>query len=745
MGVQNLWSILAPVQCHKPLNELKGQVIAVDLSIWVCESQGVKQMQAVVLKPFLRNLFFRITNLRQLCIRPVFVIEGEAPELKCETMMKRQKSQYRGKSSRTDAPKSKKTGRSQFKARLKECCEMLDYLGIPWVQSKGEAEAMCAFLNIKGLVDACITQDGDAFLYGARVVYRNFTLNNKDPHIDCYSMDDIETKLGLNQTSLVGLGILLGCDYLPKGVPGVGKEGAMKLIKALDNEVAILQRFREWHQDFAYQSMAERDVMRKALSVPGFPNQAVIDEFMVIKDKKPKHTFHWARPNLAKIKTYNQIKLDWPDEYTEEKVLPMISSHDMNEIIEHGIENGSNYLKPVEIVKTRVRQGVQCVEVHWERQEMMSSGDTDKPEFYTTVENLEQFQSAFPEILKTFLDAKNSKTKKKSKKSSASTSDLKDEMTDIGSLTDAVSKICLTESNDISTGSMAAHPKAKGTKNSKKECKKNCFKQNVDVPGNQYGDLLKHKLTATDDNHQKVLQSCSGNRQDKELKIPVVESQHLPKKDVKVEKGAYLSNNDKMHKGHGHKPLLIPAEMNCKDENILKLQRRKESSSHNGGMKKNRSYKNSKSSNINDENLGDSWIEEVFLELESRYQKKISVQSLNGNSGKTMKFDDDNDVVKFKNSKKEKTVKCKKQLVKNTGSKSEVFCHEENKQVQDEECPEVLPLCERIIMKSVLKKKSRQRKENKKDVKKFIAVEEIQTDILIFQLVFEDLTTLVVE
>jgi len=28
-----------------------------------------------------------------------------------------------------------------------QCCEMLDYLGVSYVQSAGEAEAMCAFLN----------------------------------------------------------------------------------------------------------------------------------------------------------------------------------------------------------------------------------------------------------------------------------------------------------------------------------------------------------------------------------------------------------------------------------------------------------------------------------------------------------------------------------------------------------------------------------------------------------------------
>lgn len=40
---------------------------------------------------------------------------------------------------------------------------------------------------------------------------------------------------------LVSLAILLGCDYLPQGVPGVGKEMGLKLVQALQG-VNLLQR-----------------------------------------------------------------------------------------------------------------------------------------------------------------------------------------------------------------------------------------------------------------------------------------------------------------------------------------------------------------------------------------------------------------------------------------------------------------------------------------------------------------------
>lgn len=48
---------------------------------------------------------------------------------------------------------------------------------------------------------------------------------------------------------MVSLGLLLGCDYCPQGVPHVGKEGAMKLIRACkshDKSCDMLDIMRGW-------------------------------------------------------------------------------------------------------------------------------------------------------------------------------------------------------------------------------------------------------------------------------------------------------------------------------------------------------------------------------------------------------------------------------------------------------------------------------------------------------------------
>lgn len=332
---------------------------------------------------------------------------------------------------------------------------MLDFLGIPWVQAAGEAEAMCAYLNASGYVDGCLTDDGDAFLYGAQTVYRNFTMNTKDPHVDCYTMSSIESKLGLDRDALVGLAILLGCDYLPKGVPGVGKERALKLIQTLKGQ-SLLQRFTQWNEespsdpqplaiktpahcsvcshpgsskdhvrngcrlcktnqyckphDHEYccpcewhstghgrqLSAIENSIKKKACSCEGFPFHEVIQEFLLNKDKLVK-VIRYRRPDLLLFQRFTLEKMEWPNHYACEKLLVLLTHYDM---IERKLgRRNSNQLQPIRIVKTRKRNGIHCFEIEWERPEHYAVEDKHGELVLQTIEEESLFEAAYPEIV----------------------------------------------------------------------------------------------------------------------------------------------------------------------------------------------------------------------------------------------------------------------------------------------------------------------------------------------------------
>ncbi|KAJ7046885.1 hypothetical protein C8F04DRAFT_1387408 [Mycena alexandri] len=86
----------------------------------------------------------------------------------------------------------------------------------------GEAEAELAQLNADGRIDGIITEDSDAFVFGARLVIR--TLGPSVEHNSIvYSADCIENTDGvcLDRAGLLLCVLLLGGDY-DAGVPGVG-------------------------------------------------------------------------------------------------------------------------------------------------------------------------------------------------------------------------------------------------------------------------------------------------------------------------------------------------------------------------------------------------------------------------------------------------------------------------------------------------------------------------------------------
>ncbi|XP_069742480.1 flap endonuclease GEN homolog 1 isoform X2 [Narcine bancroftii] len=421
-------------------------------------------------------------------VRLIFVVEGTAPKLKAETMSKRNEIRYGGCIKQGTCIWR---GRSHFKSVLKECCELLDYLGNPWICAAGEAEAMCAYLNENGYTDGCITNDGDVFLYGAQTVYRNLTISIKDPHVDCYKMSDIKSKLGLDRDALIGLAILLGCDYLPKGVPGVGKELALRLVETMNGQ-SLLQRFNVWKREFdeagAHDSVVKKKVHCSVCRHPGFANEhatkgcnlcasnwsclphssdylcscdwhqveqkrknnsleniikkkakacehfpfkEVIREFLVSKDQ-PIQKVQWKRPKLLFLQNFALDKMVWPRHYTCEKVLPLLSHYDMKE---RRLGQGDPcHLQPVSIVKTRIRNGIPCFEILWEKPEHYVYSNEQSEGSYGTVTTIEEqvlFEATYPDITTQFHHKKEKKHQKRKSRKNDKTAPVPDEITQL--------------------------------------------------------------------------------------------------------------------------------------------------------------------------------------------------------------------------------------------------------------------------------------------------------------------------
>lgn len=114
--------------------------------------------------------------------------------------------------------------------------------GIPFIIAPQEAEAECAELLSRDLVDGIVTDDSDVFLFGGHRVYRHMFNDNKV--VECYLLSDLDRELGLDRQKLVQLAYLLGGDYAD-GLRGVGPVVGRELLAEFDGPNG-LQDFKAW-------------------------------------------------------------------------------------------------------------------------------------------------------------------------------------------------------------------------------------------------------------------------------------------------------------------------------------------------------------------------------------------------------------------------------------------------------------------------------------------------------------------
>ncbi|PRQ77887.1 hypothetical protein AAT19DRAFT_8955 [Rhodotorula toruloides] len=120
--------------------------------------------------------------------------------------------------------------------------EMLILFGIPFVDAPSEAEAECAALLARQLVDGIVTDDSDVFLFGGSRIYRN--MFNEAKYVECYLLSDLEREIGLDRGKLVRLAYLLGSDYT-EGLPGVGPVVGRELLEEFPGKDG-LKLFKAW-------------------------------------------------------------------------------------------------------------------------------------------------------------------------------------------------------------------------------------------------------------------------------------------------------------------------------------------------------------------------------------------------------------------------------------------------------------------------------------------------------------------
>jgi flap endonuclease-1 len=204
------------------------------------------------------GILYRVSNLVESGIKPIFVFDGEPPEFKREEIEERKSRKLEMEEKLIEA---KERGEKYLKkyaqatARIDDFIvesskKLLTLMGIPYVQAPSEGEAQAAYMTIKGDSDYTASQDYDSLLFGSPKLVRNLTITGKrklpgkniyiDVKPEIIELNKNLKRLGLTREKIIEIAILVGTDYNP-GIKGVGAKKALKLIEKHGSAIKVME------------------------------------------------------------------------------------------------------------------------------------------------------------------------------------------------------------------------------------------------------------------------------------------------------------------------------------------------------------------------------------------------------------------------------------------------------------------------------------------------------------------------
>lgn len=308
------------------LKDLKGKTIAVDAYNAVYQFlSSIRQVDGIPLMDskgrvtsHLSGLFYRNISLMAEGIKLIYVFDGISHELKGKTKEKRAEIKDKAmenyeramiKGDFVEAGRYAKQGSKMEEGMIEESKELLEAMGIAIVMAPGEGEMQCAELVKNGQAWGVGSQDYDAVVVGASRLIQNLTLAKKrkfnggsvDIGPEMIEYEKVLNHLGINSDQLICLAILVGTDFNPGGIKGLGPKKALALVKDKKYPVEVFKEVEE-RLDFNWQEVFEifkkPDVSREKVEFPK------IDEDKIKEILVNRHNFSMERveKQLEKLK-----------------------------------------------------------------------------------------------------------------------------------------------------------------------------------------------------------------------------------------------------------------------------------------------------------------------------------------------------------------------------------------------------------------------------------------------------------
>lgn len=285
--------------------ELRGKTIAIDAFNAIYQFlSSIRQADGTPLMDsngnttsHLSGLFYRNVSLLSEGIKLIYVFDGVSHKLKDKTKEKRAEAKdlamekYERAMIKGDFVEAGKYAKQNVRfeeGMLDECKELLDAMGIAVVQAPSEGEMQCAELVKEGEAYAVGSQDYDALVVGGRRLIQNLTLARKrktrtgtvDISPEMIDYEKVLNELGIDGDQLICLAILVGSDFNPGGVKGLGPKKSLALVKEKKYPVEIFKEVED-RMDFDWKDVFEifkkPDVKKERIVFPKLNRDKIID------------------------------------------------------------------------------------------------------------------------------------------------------------------------------------------------------------------------------------------------------------------------------------------------------------------------------------------------------------------------------------------------------------------------------------------------------------------------------------
>lgn len=288
---------LKPLVKSSPItiSELSGKVIAIDAYNTIYQFLAtIRGITGELLTnnngevtSHLSGLFYRNVNLLAENIKLIYIFDGKPSPLKSKEIDRRRQvkqdalNKYQEAVTAGRFEDARKYGQATSvltDKMVEESKMILALLGIPYIQAPSEGEAAAAQLTQSNIAFACASQDYDSLLFGAKRLIRNLAISGKRkvPNRNVYV--DIEPEIieqqqllnetGLNLEQLVDIGILIGTDFNPGGIPGIGPKTALKLVRE-HNKLEKIEKIEASLANIPYKEIREVFLKQEAPKING--------------------------------------------------------------------------------------------------------------------------------------------------------------------------------------------------------------------------------------------------------------------------------------------------------------------------------------------------------------------------------------------------------------------------------------------------------------------------------------------